>query len=148
MDTHVIRASGVPKGVICLWSGAIANIPGGWHLCDGAAGTVDLRDTFIVGAKQDDAGVPKTNITGALTQSGGSVTHNHTIPQLGLDSHSAAYGTGGQIHVKDLANNLSIVHASGGGSNQAVEGETASGYNSGSSGTLPSYYALAYIQKI
>ncbi len=42
------------KGIICLWGGAIADIPAGWHLCDGSTiGTQilpDLRDRFIVGA--------------------------------------------------------------------------------------------------
>ncbi|GAI49997.1 unnamed protein product, partial [marine sediment metagenome] len=25
-------------------------IPSGWHLCDGTAGTIDLRNKFLVGA--------------------------------------------------------------------------------------------------
>lgn len=37
-------------GQITLWHGAVENIPAGWHLCDGTAGTVDLRNKFIVGA--------------------------------------------------------------------------------------------------
>ena len=40
----------IPSGLICMWSGAIANIPSGWHLCDGTNNTPDLRDRFIVGA--------------------------------------------------------------------------------------------------
>ncbi len=46
----------VPKGVIVMWSGRIADIPPGWALCDGTNGTPDLRDRFIVGARQDDGG--------------------------------------------------------------------------------------------
>jgi len=38
------------KGLICLWSGAIVDIPAGWLLCDGNDDTPDLRDKFIVGA--------------------------------------------------------------------------------------------------
>ena len=60
----------VPAGGIIMWSGTIATIPTGWFLCNGLNGTPDLRDKFIVGAKQDDT-VAKTNITGALLQSGG-----------------------------------------------------------------------------
>ena len=37
-------------GVITAWAGAIGNIPPGWHLCDGDAGTVDLQDRFVVAA--------------------------------------------------------------------------------------------------
>ena len=38
------------KGLICLWSGAIVDIPSGWSLCDGAGGRPDLRDKFLIGA--------------------------------------------------------------------------------------------------
>lgn len=69
-------------GMIVLWSGAIADIPNGWAFCDGNDGTPDLRDRFVVGAKQDDAGVPKTNITGALTQSGGTTQHRHNLTAI------------------------------------------------------------------
>ncbi len=61
-----------------MWSGAIADIPANWSFCNGSNGTPDLRDLFIVGAKQDDAGVAKSNITGSLQQTGGSVSHTHT----------------------------------------------------------------------
>lgn len=74
---------GVPAGVIVQWSGTIATIPAGWKLCDGTLGTPDLRDKFIVGARQDNGGVAKTNLTGALTQVGGSITHNHNITDPG-----------------------------------------------------------------
>jgi microcystin-dependent protein len=40
----------VPSGVILMWSGSIASIPSGWFLCNGANGTPDLRDRFLVGA--------------------------------------------------------------------------------------------------
>lgn len=73
-----------PVGGIVMWSGSVASIPAGWALCDGLNGTPDLRDRFIIGARQDDAGVAKTNITGALTQTGGSkdaivAAHTHAF---------------------------------------------------------------------
>lgn len=37
-------------GIICLWSGAIADIPDGWVLCDGTNGTPNLQDRFLVGS--------------------------------------------------------------------------------------------------
>lgn len=40
----------IPIGMIVLWSGAVANIPAKWSLCNGANGTPDLRDKFVVGA--------------------------------------------------------------------------------------------------
>lgn len=36
--------------MIMLWHGTVANIPTGWHLCDGDAGTIDLRNKFVAGA--------------------------------------------------------------------------------------------------
>jgi len=69
----------VPVGGIIMWSGTIATIPAGWALCDGTSNSPgpDLRDSFVVGARSDSGGVAKTNLTGSLTQSGGSVSHHH-----------------------------------------------------------------------
>jgi hypothetical protein len=88
---HVGECTGtVPIGAIIIWSGTIATIPGGYALCDGTANAPgpDLRDVFIVGAKQDDGGVPKTNITGALTSTGGAVTHDHDATNAAVSAHS------------------------------------------------------------
>jgi len=38
------------KNIICLWAGAVVDIPAGWALCDGNAGRPDLRDKFVLGA--------------------------------------------------------------------------------------------------
>ena len=56
------------KGMILLWSGSVATIPTGWHLCDGTAGTVDLRDKFPFAA----GGTYNPGATG------GSSSHTHT----------------------------------------------------------------------
>lgn len=37
-------------GMIMLWYGAAINVPTGWAICNGANGTPDLRDRFVVGA--------------------------------------------------------------------------------------------------
>ena len=42
--------SAAPRGLIAMWSGAVDTVPQGWALCDGNAGTPDLRDKFVVGA--------------------------------------------------------------------------------------------------
>lgn len=57
--------------MVMMWYGTIATIPSGWVFCNGANSTPDLRDKFVVGAKQDDSGAAKSNITGSLLQSGG-----------------------------------------------------------------------------
>lgn len=40
----------VLHGIICIWSGAVVDIPEGWALCDGNNGTPDLRGLFVLGA--------------------------------------------------------------------------------------------------
>lgn len=83
--------SGCPIGAIILWSGTIAKIPAGWALCDGTANSPgpDLRDKFIVGARQDDAGAAKTNLTGAPTVSVGAISHHHADHTVGPMAVSA-----------------------------------------------------------
>lgn len=84
---------------IKMTAGTVAEITTkwiGWQLCDGTNGTPDLRDKFVVGAKQDDSGVAKTNVSGALTKSGGAATVNlaHTHAGgagSGLGSYNAPY---------------------------------------------------------
>lgn len=44
------RTKNMMPGMIMMWHGSVATIPSGWHLCDGAAGTIDLRNKFLVGA--------------------------------------------------------------------------------------------------
>jgi len=70
----------IPIGGIIQWSGAIVDIPSNFSLCDGTAGTPDLRDRFIVGAGNiySPDGI------------GGDVFHDH-LP----GSTHACPGTGG-----------------------------------------------------
>lgn len=99
----------VEAGMILMWSGSIATIPSGFVLCDGTHGTPDLRDRFIVAAKQDDAGVAKTNITGALTKSGGSTTHTHGIGQS--DAFASDGETADTAAAADSASHLPSYYA-------------------------------------
>jgi hypothetical protein len=157
----------LPSGVITMWSGTVATIPSGWLLCNGSSGTPDLRDRFIVGARQDDAGVAKTNITGALTQTGGSkdaivVDHTHTMSSAG--SASGTLNTG----VFDFGSfqSGSGVFSVSGSQPSRMQGNAGTGSlttatlsipdhthtinNTGSSGTnanLVPYFALAFIMK-
>lgn len=141
-------------GMIMMWSGSIATIPSGWLLCDGTSGTPDLRDKFVIGAKQDDSGVAKTNVTGSLTQSGGSkdaIVVSHT--------HTASVTDPGHVHGY-IASLEFISRGSGGqgfyagynptNTDSAVTGISVTNSSTGSSGTnanLPPYYALAFIMK-
>jgi len=102
----------VPIGGIIMWSGTIATIPASWALCNGTdnAPGPDLRDKFVVGARQDDGGVAKTNIEGALSQSGGATGHSHS-------GHGNLSHTGvtigdhtGLTHGLSIANHPDLTH--------------------------------------
>ena len=121
--------SGVPRGVIVMWSGTISNIPSGWALCDGTNGTPDLRNRFIIGAKQDDGGLSKTDITGNFTKNGGLITHTHAYSgRTGTPSHQGG-GNTDYLPATD-----EHTHAYSGTTDSAS--------------SLPPYYALAYIMKL
>jgi hypothetical protein len=109
----------MPSGGIILWSGAVAAIPSGWYLCNGANGTPDLRDRFVVGAGS----------TYAVGDSGGATTHTHTYSGT-TSTYTADVPTGG----------------SSGTNKGGTHSHTYSGTTSSSS-NLPPYYALAYIMK-
>lgn len=106
-------AGGVPVGGIIMWSGTIATIPATWALCDGTANSPgpDLRDKFVVGAKQDDSGIAKSNILGVLSQSGGTTGHSHS-------GHANLTHAGGLVgdhtgltHGLSIANHPDLTHA-------------------------------------
>ena len=150
--------TGIPSGVIVMWSGSIATIPSGWLLCNGSSGTPDLRNRFVIGAFQDNSGVANTTVTGSNTLTGGSkdaVVVSHT--------HTATVNDSGHTH--SINNSTNVLRALGGsnGSNSgsnwrndtisnnlATTGITVDISTTGSSGTdanLVPYYALAYIMK-
>jgi len=147
----------IPSGVIVMWSGSIATIPSGWYLCNGANGTPDLRNRFIIGAHSDTTGVAYTTVTGSNTQTGGSkdaivVSHTHTATVTdpghthslspSIQTASGVDGNIGKVSGGSTVSNITI--------SSATTGITVSNSTEGSSGTnanLVPYYALAYIQK-
>lgn len=90
--------AGVPAGVIVKWKGSVGTIPEGWALCDGTAGTLDLRGQFIIGAGGayavgDTGGAATVTLTEAQLPS-----HAHAAGTLAADSggaHSHTASTGG-----------------------------------------------------
>ena len=122
------KASGVPSGVIVMWSGAANNIPSGWVLCNGQNGTPDLRDRFIVGAGSSYS----------VGATGGS--NQVTLTEGQMPSHNHSYGSARE------AGNISF---------QPVPqwaGEVWSSFTNSTGGNQPHenrppYYALCFIMK-
>ena len=129
-------STAIPSGVIIMWSGTIASIPPSWQLCDGTNGTPDLRDRFIVGARQDDAGTAKTKVSGSLTIVGGEAYHKLTIAEMPSHTHSVSGHFNYGAQARD--------------DNVGAQTMTQSGATGGDQphNTLPPYYALAYIMKL
>jgi hypothetical protein len=85
----------IPAGLITMWSGSVASIPAGWLLCNGASGTPDLRDRFVVGAGS-------TYIPG---NTGGATTATLAVVNLPSHQHGiSGSGTTGN-------NNVGHVHS-------------------------------------
>jgi hypothetical protein len=157
----------IPAGVILMWSGSIASIPAGWLLCNGANGTPNLQDRFIVGA--GSAYVP-----GAAGGSADAivVSHSHSASSSGSQSahrHFTVFNVSTSNEGSLSASNTIARRGNYGGdysydfsssTSEANIGLTSNATPSvsvsttidaaGSSGTnanLPPYYALAYIMK-
>jgi len=131
--------SGFVTGMIIMWNSTVASIPSGFVLCDGNNSTPDLRDKFIVGAKQDDSGTAKTNVTGSLTQTGGSATHTLTEAELPSHNHHVQITT-------DSSGPFGSVFAAGNNSSQGFVGTTSKG-SGNAHNNLPPYFALCFIMK-
>ena len=159
------------SGMIILWSGTIASIPTGFVLCDGQFGTPDLRDKFIIGARQDNSGVAKSNVEGSLTQSGGSkdatiVSHDHTVDhnhgfttgsdgahthdyQVRLNNRNLDDDEGNQTTNTTTTTNTTASagsHSHSGTTNNSNPTTSSTG-SSSTNANLPPYFALAYIMK-
>jgi microcystin-dependent protein len=147
-------AGSLPIGGIIMWSGSISNIPSGWSLCNGANGTPDLRNRFIVGAGQDYnpgntggsnfitltvAEIPVHSHTGS-TASAGAHEHTGTAASAGSHAHSGtAASNGAHAHTGTAASAGAHAHtgtaASAGAHAHTGTAASAGGHNhSGSTG--------------
>ncbi|KKN14573.1 hypothetical protein LCGC14_0994790 [marine sediment metagenome] len=69
----------IVKGMIQLWYGSIASIPGGWQLCDGTNGSPDLDTRYVMGsgAIRNPGEIGGTN---SHDHSFTGASHQHTLP--------------------------------------------------------------------
>ena len=144
----------IPVGGIIMYSGTDTELNAltNWKLCDGttygSVTTPNLKDKFVIGADQYSSGW-KTNVTGSLTQSGGSkdavvVQHNHTYVTKG-----GAYTGDSHTEQSETWRLESTVNTGDSGSHQhSLSGTTDSTGVAATNANLPPYFALAYIMRI
>jgi microcystin-dependent protein len=86
-----IIASAVAAGTIVIWNDSVANIPTGWHLCDGRAGatwTPNLRDSFPIAAGVSYV-LGATGGAATVTSTASAVTvATHVLTQYEMPSHT------------------------------------------------------------
>lgn len=126
-----------PIGGIIMWSGAQADIPTGWQLCDGSNGTPDLRGRFVLGAGGKYA----------VDATGGEEEVTLKLENIPPHTHMYKYGGAGIAGAPTSDNTFYKVKASG--SNQAY-----TEYTGGRNGTTvphenrPPFWALCFIMRM
>ena len=161
----------VPAGIIVMWSGATNAIPSGWYLCNGANGTPDLRDRFVIGAGSGYGVGATGGESSKLLGTANLPSHTHQRGTLAVTNRSltgditkisecynVAGGATGVFSKKNTGNSP----VTGSASNSPTAGvdfnATHNHPMSGSTGDqggamgqsfsiLPPYYALCYIMK-
>jgi hypothetical protein len=149
----------IPTGIIVMWYGSVSNIPSGWYLCNGANGTPNLLDRFIVGAGNlyPTGGV---NIGNEYNGTGGLKDVALTVAELPSHSHTAS--DSGHTHIyqtyaRNTGNNADSGRWISAKDNPLqIDLNTTTGYANitvqpTGSGVAhenrPPYYALCYIMK-
>jgi hypothetical protein len=126
----VANGGGVPSGGVLVWTGAIANIPSGYVICDGGNGTFDLLDKFVKGVP--DTSTDPSHPVPPL----GEATHQLTTTEMPSHQHTAfTYQESGQAGAV-----RNVIHSG----TQAYTGYTG---GDGSHNNEPVYFHVAFIMK-
>lgn len=149
------------RGMIIMWYGSTASIPAGWALCNGANGTPNLIDRFIVGA---GSSYGLGSVGGAATVSHGhnGYVQGHALTEAQIPSHSHSIisggGSSGPRQAMAIDSNSNTSHDWRGPYVGGVPATYATGGNQAHSHGLsldgattenrPPYYALFYIMKL
>ena len=141
------------KGMILMWSGTLADIPAGWHLCDGTEGTPDLRIKFVIGSHE---AFPPGLEGGEWNHKHGFTTDGH---QHGTVQHSHEFQGDGHGHTISpgvgIASGENWALITGetfvNGTTDPTAPNTDEQVDTGNTAVVdhvPPYYALAYIMKL
>jgi hypothetical protein len=147
---------GIPTGLIIWWEDAL--IPSGWHICDGTAGTRDLRNRLMVGAGTgSNYSVGETGGSATFTASGSVsvATHVLTLSEIpahnhGYTDHYGNYGFAGTYPSKTYLGFATTERTTGysGSSPASAHGHESSSLSGNAISSLPFCKALYMIQKI
>ena len=137
-------------GMIIMWNGTPANVPTGWALCNGANGTPNLTDKFIVGA----GSAYGYGATGG-TKDATLVSHNHSGSTGGAGGHSHTYSKGGSstaqmgsgVGSPGVNNGFTSTNTSSIGNHTHSVSISTTG-SSATNKNLPPYFALCYIMRL
>jgi hypothetical protein len=138
----------VPSGGIIMWSGSTASIPSGWYLCNGANGTPDLQDKFILGAGNSynvgETGGSADAIVVAHTHTITDSGHSHTVfASLSNDNDGLGDGSPDTPNADPFVSTVNTTNTGSSTTGISIDSAGVSGTNA----NLPPYYALAYIMK-
>jgi len=150
----------LPAGAILMYSGSDAEVPDGWHVCDGSGGTPDCRDRFVVGAG-GAYGVGATGGSLEVIVTGSVTVQEHALTLAEIPSHRHAWTDNymstdttrtAQIPY-DSSQPKTNTSTSGKPSDSTGDGEAHGHTESTFTATAPTdnrpiYYALYYIMKV
>ena len=154
----------IPIGGIIMWSGNTNTIPSNWSLCNGANGTPDLRDRFVVGAGSNYVVQAKGGTTNVTLTASQIPAHKH-VYEDGYFNESLI-SSGIYTNAQNSALNGGVTDATTvGAANSGLYGSNAHDSNNnyiywrgmytsndGGSGAShenrPPYFALYYIMRM
>lgn len=157
-----LMGTGLPVGAIVWWAKDSGSIPSGWYMCNGANGTNDYRDRFVIGAsasyslKSLYGAASVTPTTSSVTIGGTAIdstmipghTHSWTETHCVYTSANYAYSSYGSpkiFYYYSSSTSAKTTNASGSGS--AHNHTSGSSVTWSSESNLPPYYAVYLIQR-
>lgn len=143
--------NGVPKGGVIMWSGAVNQIPDGWVLCNGANGTPDLRDRFVVGAGNNYA----SNLTGGNSAINLGHAHNVGISEAGNHAHGGTTTGPNDFSDRNKTDSHSLYNTPSNSHIHTINSDGSHAHSAWTDSQLssaqdirPPFFALAFIMKL